>query len=419
MKKYLMLLTSVVLAGSLALPAWGAAKVSVQDAQLRADFTIIVDGEDVDFKSASGDAVYPILYEDSTYLPLRAIGELMGKNVNWDETNKTITISGSRNSVSSNKSNPNIGKKSIRVQERPDFTIIVEGSEKEFYSASGQKIYPILYEGSTYLPLRSIGEIMNKEVLWDGVNKVVTLNSDFTVTDADSFEGTNKEEIKDGYIGRKEAQRLALKHALENKSDVTFYKTELTKQSGKWVYEIEFYTDEREYDYVLDAATGKVLEYDYDIEGWDRPSDDIGINKAKEIALDHANLKASNVTFVKAKLDYDDGRKIYEIEFYNGNQEYDYEIDAATGKILSVDYDAEEYNAPKEETTITAEDAKSIALKHAGVKSSDAKFVKTKLDHDDGKKIYEIEFHVGKTEYEYEINAETGKVLDFDVDYDD
>ena len=51
-----------------------------------------------------------------------------------------------------------------------------------------QRVYPILYNGSTYLPLRAIGEIMNKEVVWNNSTKTITLSGDFTVTDADSFE---------------------------------------------------------------------------------------------------------------------------------------------------------------------------------------------------------------------------------------
>ena len=208
MKKRFAIVTAAIMAAAMAVPTFGAT-IRTADAQLRSDFTIVVDGDEVDFKTSSGDAVYPILYEGTTYLPLRAIGELMGKNVNWDEKNKVITISGERDSTSSNKDNPYIGKKDIRVQERPDFTIVVEDDEKEFYSVTGQRVYPILYNGSTYLPLRAIGEIMNKDVVWNNSTKTITLSGDFTVTDADSFE-TEEEEIANGYIGKESAKNIAL-----------------------------------------------------------------------------------------------------------------------------------------------------------------------------------------------------------------
>ena len=57
-------------------------------------------------------------------------------------------------------------------------------------------------------------------------------------------------------------------------------------------------------------------------------------SRAKSIALGHAGVSASSVSFSKAKLDDDDGRGVYEIEFYVGNTEYDYEIDAHSGAIL-------------------------------------------------------------------------------------
>lgn len=74
--------------------------------------------------------------------------------------------------------------------------------------------------------------------------------------------------------------------------------------------------------------------------GTSQPSSNyIGVDKAKTIALNHAGVKASAATFTKAKLDKDDGHYDYEIEFYAGGVEYEYEIDATTGKIR--DYDSE------------------------------------------------------------------------------
>ena len=162
----------------------------------------------------------------------------------------------------------------------------------------------------------------------------------------------------------------------------------------------------------------------------------IGVEKAKSIALKDAGV--SNVTFVKAKLDTEDGVKVYDVEFYKGNVEYDYEIDAKTGKILEKDTDIENYTIPTKQTTkqaanknntknnvknttnnayIGVEKAKAIALKDAGLGS--ATFTKAKLDTDDGIKIYDIEFRRGNMEYDYEIDAKTGTILEKDAEIDD
>ena len=61
---------------------------------------------------------------------------------------------------------------------------------------------------------------------------------------------------------------------------------------------------------------------------------DIGVDKAKEIALQDAGIAADDANFTKANADIDDGINIYEVEFTSGETEYDYDIDAATGNIL-------------------------------------------------------------------------------------
>ena len=71
------------------------------------------------------------------------------------------------------------------------------------------------------------------------------------------------------------------------------------------------------------------------------------------------------------------------------------------------------------ENLISKEKAKEIALEHAGYEESEVKFLKAKLDRDDGRYEYEIEFRAeGNLEYDYSINAANGKIVEFDRDYD-
>ena len=168
-------------------------------------------------------------------------------------------------------------------------------------------------------------------------------------------------------------------------------------------------------------------------------SGDIGIEKANEIAISHAGLSSGSVSFVKAKIDTEDGVKVYDIEFYSGNVEYDYEINAATGAIVSFDQDIENYEIPTQpqsaaptqsatqpqtaaptqaaSSVISVDKAKQIALSHAGV--SGASFKKVKLDTDDGVRVYEIEFKVGNVEYEYDIDASSGAIISSKSEIDD
>ena len=94
-------------------------------------------------------------------------------------------------------------------------------------------------------------------------------------------------------------------------------------------------------------------------------STDIGAEKAKEIALQHAGVSASNAVFVKAERERDDGRLTYDVDFYAGNKEYDYEILAADGTILSYDADIEGYRilpppAPPRPTSVRRRRKKSL-----------------------------------------------------------
>lgn len=159
---------------------------------------------------------------------------------------------------------------------------------------------------------------------------------------------------------------------------------------------------------------------------------EIGVSKAKSIALKDAGVQSKNAGFIKAKLDSDDGYTVYDIEFYSNGIEYDYEIDAYSGDILEKDKDIENFTIPKKQlknntkkqtknTNIGTQKAKEIALKDAGLNAKDVWFEKAKLDYDDGRKIYDVEFSYDYTEYDYEIDAKTGVIVEknVDSDYDD
>lgn len=170
---------------------------------------------------------------------------------------------------------------------------------------------------------------------------------------------------------------------------------------------------------------------------------------AKAIVLSDADVNASDAIFVKTALDIEDGKPEIDVEFFvpsiiNGvpvYQEYDYNLNAVTGAILSKDTDIEEFNNHISDTDwdgvddnfdssnniagteyISESTAKQIALAHARVTAADATFVKTELDRDDAE--IEVEFFVATTinglstykEYDYTLNAFTGDIISVDAD---
>ena len=68
---------------------------------------------------------------------------------------------------------------------------------------------------------------------------------------------------------------------------------------------------------------------------------------------------------------------------------------------------------------ISLAEAKQIAFNHAGVNGANAVFDEEDLETDDGITYYDLEFDVGENEYQYEINAYTGVIIDYDIDLDD
>ena len=245
-----------------------------------------------------------------------------------------------------------------------------------------------------------------------------------------------------GYIGEAKAKAVALERAGVTESELLFCKVELDTHQGAMVYDVEFTTDSYEFDCDVNAKTGEIVKFEKEYNGGapavsakpdtaqpntNQTAGEITVEEAKTIALEHAGLTADAVTFVKAKQDYDDDRLVYEIEFVttsgNGYLEYDYEIDAATGNILSYDYDAESYTPQPMTTTpgtatgalIDEATAKLTAVNQVpGASTSD--IYGWKLDYDDGRWEYEGKIIYNLMEFEFTIDAATGAVIEWDVE---
>ena len=149
-----------------------------------------------------------------------------------------------------------------------------------------------------------------------------------------------------------EAKRIALAHAKLAEKDVTFVKVELElEDNNRYEYDVDFYSGNVEYDYEIDAVSGTILSADRDIENYVIPTQpstsavntqtsEISVEKAKQIALSHAGVESAR--FKKAKLDYENGIKVYEIEFKVGNLEYEYDINVSNGAVISSSVEADD-----------------------------------------------------------------------------
>ena len=149
----------------------------------------------------------------------------------------------------------------------------------------------------------------------------------------------------------------------------------------------------------------------------------IGRDAAVDAALGHAGVTRSEVRKLDVDLDYEHGSMVYEVEFKVGTAEYEYDIGAADGDIIWYEIERDGTveqggSAIDGKAAISADDAKTAALNHAGLTTAQVTHLKAELDREGGKLVYEIEFKSGGHEYEYVIDAATGAVIKSEKEHD-
>ena len=280
-------------------------------------------------------------------------------------------------------------------------------------------------------------------------------------------------------ISQEEATTIALEHAGVAKEDAVSLSVQQEHEDGRDIFEVKFSTQDTEYSYDVAQKDGEIINYNYGKTGAALSGDDgssqtgdgqavqeeidqtqSGIQQAQQeesaaqsqaqavedaideataesIAMEHAGVTECSIH--RVELDTEDGRQVYEVEFFAGNTEYDYTIDRETGEILSYDQDIEGWglgngqqngsgngngrkngqdnSAASSSGPITLEEAVQLVLDRVpGASASD---VQIEFERDDGKDIYEGEVTCNRTEHEFQIDASTGNFIEWSVDYQD
>ena len=145
----------------------------------------------------------------------------------------------------------------------------------------------------------------------------------------------------------------------------------------------------------------------------------ISVDDAKSAAYAHAGVSASDVTFVKTDFDSEHGVMVYEVEFYAGSVEYEYDINAQTGEVVKYSRESKTAVIPSTSTTTSGSyigeaAAKTAALSHAGISEADVCWLQADFDRDDGVYVYELEFSANGLKYDYNVNALTGEIVKFE-----
>ena len=158
------------------------------------------------------------------------------------------------------------------------------------------------------------------------------------------------------------------------------------------------------------------------------PAMPIGKDAAAYAAEQYAGTTALDSVTAEVDSELDESPAHYEVELHTAWGEFEYLVDAYTGKVLSGQKDllatapagdeTAKPTAPSGGADIGHAKAKSIALNHAGVSKSKAYDMEIELDDEDGTLVYEVEFKFGGMEYSYEINAATGAILKHEAELD-
>ncbi len=211
-------------------------------------------------------------------------------------------------------------------------------------------------------------------------------------------------------VGKETALNNAYAAAGISSEQVDAAEAKFKFHKGKFVYDIEFYSKGEEYEYKIHSKDGSVLEFEHP-RPQKLPENIITIEEAKIIALNHSGVTTADVIFKKAKLERDDGRYEYELEFETSAKKYEYDISATDGTVKKAEIKPISFTPPSvsPENLISVEEAKEKALLHAKV--TDAYFTKTRLMREDGVHVYEIRFTAGEIDFKYKVNASDGVIL--------
>ena len=179
----------------------------------------------------------------------------------------------------------------------------------------------------------------------------------------------------------------------------------------------------------FDALAKLSVEELKDLAEAGAPAMPIGMDAARTAAEQYAGTTALDSVTAEVDSELDESPAHYEVELHTAWGEFEYLVDAYTGKVFSGQKDllaavstpnaTTKPTAPSDGADIGHAKAKSIALNHAGLSENQAYDMDIELDDEDGTLVYEVEFKSGGMEYSYEINAATGAILKHETELDD
>ena len=141
------------------------------------DVKIVADGAPIVPRAGgdSGTAVEPFVWNGTTYLPLRAAAAALGITVGWDGATSTISLTSGGKRIAPVGTPVTHNKNQTIAIEYNDIKVTLDGKPVELKDAAGKTVEPFTYNGTTYLPVRAVADLLGVSVKWDGATNTIYL----------------------------------------------------------------------------------------------------------------------------------------------------------------------------------------------------------------------------------------------------
>lgn len=221
--------------------------------------------------------------------------------------------------------------------------------------------------------------------------------------------------VKSTLITKAEAKTVALKDAGLSEADASALRARLEFDDGRFQYEVDFYSNGTEYEYLIQAKDGDIIARDIEGGAYDG-------NYRQNLPQEPGNqTAASQDSSAQPKKDAESLAAASQDSSVQPKKDAESLAAAGQGSSVQPKKDAESQAAAGQGSSVqpqgnSLDTAKAAALRDAGLAESDVTFKKAELDHDSGMQVYDIEFYTSDAEYDYKINASDGTVLEKSIE---
>lgn len=143
--------------------------------EYRPNVKVVIDEKLVEFKDTNGQTIYPIMYKGITYIPIKTIAEIMGKNYIYNRYSDTVNLNGNLAPKLIEATSTTQEVKNVLAELKPELKISLDNSKDNFVNLEDTSTYPLDFNGNIYVPAKTVSSIMDKEIVWNRENATVYL----------------------------------------------------------------------------------------------------------------------------------------------------------------------------------------------------------------------------------------------------